>query len=210
MFIRNCLTPKKELTLLTPNLTIGETLKIFGSSHYSLPVISQEGSFLGILSKRSILEYYETQPETATLGELHQQTIEPCIDTDANETVDLNEGHFEDCLPIIVRYPFVPVLDEEEFVGIIKRSIIEKTLESCFGVGVKGIRILLGVHDSVGTLLGITKIINKYGVNIISDIGFESDSTYLRRLLIKIEDTPNLAKILKDLNKHGYRVLEVE
>ncbi|GAE37227.1 hypothetical protein JCM9157_4495 [Halalkalibacter akibai JCM 9157] len=190
-------------------MTIGESLSIFGKSHYSLPVVA-DGTFLGILSKRSILSYYETQPDTLTLKELHQHNIGPCIDKEAIEFVDLKKSHFEDCLPIIVRYPFVPVVDGEEFVGIIKRSIIEQTLESCFGVGVKGIRILLGVHDSVGTLLGIAKIINKYNVNIISDIGFEADSNYLRRLLIKIEETPKLSKILHDLDKHGYRILEVE
>jgi hypothetical protein len=129
---------------------------------------------------------------------------------EANEFVDLKNGHFEDSLSIIVRYPFVPVLNGEEFAGIIKRSVIEKTLESCFGVGVKGVRISLGVHDQVGTLLGVTKIINKYHVNIISDIGFESDSNYLRRLLIKIEETPKSTKISHDLTRHGYFVLEVE
>jgi hypothetical protein len=48
MFIRNCLTPKKELTLLNPSSTIGEALKIFRNNHYSLPVVSNDGSFLGI------------------------------------------------------------------------------------------------------------------------------------------------------------------
>ncbi|WP_273847728.1 hypothetical protein [Halalkalibacter alkalisediminis] len=52
-------------------------------------------------------------------------------------------------------------------------------------MGVKGVRILLDVHDRVGTLLGITKIMNKSGVNIISDIGFESGSTYLHTVLIR-------------------------
>jgi len=136
MFIRNCLSPKKDLTLLTPTMTIGETLKRLGTTHYSLPVVSEEGTFLGILSKRSILEYYKSQPDTISLYELHQKNIEPCIDTEANKFVDLSKGHFEDCLPIVVRYPFVPVLDGKKFVGIIKRSLIEKTLASCFGVGV--------------------------------------------------------------------------
>ncbi|MDT8861565.1 CBS domain-containing protein [Alkalihalobacillus sp. MEB130] len=212
MFIRNCLTPLKELVLLKPKMTIREALDVFGQSHYSLPVISEDGSsFLGILSKRSILEYYESKPAQTSLEELHKDPIDHCIEkTTSNEFVDLRKGHFEDCLPIIVRYPFVPVLDGDQFVGIIKRSIVEQTLESCFGTNVKGIRILLGVHNQVGTLLGVSKIITKYNVNIISDIGFEADSNYLRRLLIKIEETPNLAKILHDLNKHGYRVLEVE
>jgi CBS domain-containing protein len=205
------LNTKKDLILLNPEMTIGKALDILGQSHYSLPVLSKDGSsFLGILSKHSILEYYELQPLSTPLEELHKHPIFDCVEkTTSAEYVDLRKSHFEDCLPIIVRYPFVPVLNGNKFVGIIKRSIVEKTLDSCFGTNVKGIRILFGVHNQVGTLLGVSKIMTKYNVNIISDIGFEADSKYLRRLLIKIEQTPKLTKILEDLNKHGYRILEV-
>ncbi|KHF39974.1 hypothetical protein LQ50_11830 [Halalkalibacter okhensis] len=203
---------KKELVLLNPEMTIGESLDILAQSHYSLPVLSKDGSaFLGILSKRSILEYYELQPLSTSLEELHKSPIVNCIEKLApSEYVDVRKNHFEDCLPIIVRYPFVPIFDENKFIGIIKRSLVEKTLEACFGTNVKGTRILLGVHNQVGTLLAVSKIITKYNVNIISDIGFEADSNYLRRLLIKIEETPKLTKILEDLNKYGFRVLDVE
>ncbi|WP_368505911.1 CBS domain-containing protein [Alkalihalophilus sp. As8PL] len=210
MFIRNCLTPKKELTLLSSPMTIKDALATMKGSHYSLPVINDEGSYLGILSKRSILEYLETQDEQTTLLELYQHAISNCIDVSANESVDLHSSHFEDCLPIIVRYPFVPVLDNGEFVGIVKRSFIERTLEDCFGVGVEGTRILLGVHNQSGTLHSITKILQKYDINIISDIAFESDSSYLRRILIKIEKSPHLNKVTADIEKHGYRILEIE
>ncbi|MDV2686549.1 CBS domain-containing protein [Alkalihalophilus lindianensis] len=210
MFIRNCLTPKKELTLLSSTMTIKDALVTMKGAHYSLPVINDAGSYLGILSKRSILEYLETQDEQTTLLELYQHAISNCIDVSANDSVDLHSSHFEDCLPIIVRYPFVPVLDNGEFVGIVKRSFIERTLEDCFGVGVEGTRILLGVHNQSGTLHSITKILQKYDINIISDIAFESDSSYLRRILIKIEKSPHLNKVTADIEKHGYRILEIE
>ncbi|WP_100374504.1 CBS domain-containing protein [Bacillus sp. FJAT-45037] len=210
MFIRNCLTPKNELTLLHSTMSIKHALEEMRGSHYSLPVIEADGSYVGILSKRSILEYMESQDESATLATLYKDSISNCIDVGANEYVDLREGHFEDCLPIIVRYPFVPVLDGEEFVGIIKRSLIEGTLEDCFGIGVDGTRLLLGVHNQSGTLHEITKVMNKYDINIISDIGFEADSNYLRRILIKIEPTPYLDKVKSDLEKRGVRILEIE
>ncbi|ADC49849.1 CBS domain protein [Alkalihalophilus pseudofirmus OF4] len=210
MFIRNCLTPKNELTLLQSSITIKEALSLMQGSHYSLPVVNEEGSYLGILSKRSILEYMETQDDRMTLTSLYEHEISNCIDVSANDSVDLHASHFEDCLPIIVRYPFVPVLDNGTFVGIVKRSFIERTLEDCFGVGVDGTRILIGVHNQSGTLHTITKILHKYDINIISDIAFEADSSYLRRILIKIEKSPHLDKVTSEIEKHGFRILEIE
>lgn len=210
MFIKNCLTPKSELVLLSPENTIGEALdRMKEVRAYSLPVADAEGNFVGLLSKQGMFEYLENHPNVS-FAELLQKPISICVDEAAKMFVDIDSGHFEDLLPVIVRYPFVPIVENGiKFIGIVKRSAIEKALESSFGLHIPGIRIMLAVDDAEGTLLNISQIIYKYGVKIVASIAFEAGETFVRRLMMKLDENDHMDKIVADLEAHGYRVLEV-
>ncbi len=211
MFIKNCLTQKRDLELLSPTTTIGESLaRMKAVKAFSLPVVDSDGNFTGLLSKQSMFEYLENHPNDFTFAEFLEQPLSICVDTSAKMFVDIDNGHFEDLLPIIVRYPFVPIVENStKFVGIVKRSEIEKALEASFGLHVPGIRLLLAVDDTEGTLLNISQIIYKHGVKIVASIAFEAGESFVRRIMMKIDENDRMDKIVEEIEAHGYRVLEV-
>lgn len=211
MFIKNCLTPKRDLELLAPTTTIGEALtRMKAVKAFSLPVVDSDGNFTGLLSKQSMFEYMENHPNEFTFAEFLEQPLSICVDESATMFVDIDHGHFEDLLPVIVRYPFVPIVENgAKFIGIVKRSEIEKALENSFGLHVPGIRIMLAVDDAEGTLLNISQIIYKHGVKIVASIAFEAGESFVRRIMMKIDENDRMDSILKELETHGYRVLEV-
>lgn len=209
MFIKNVMTPKEELLLLKLGMTVGESLnKMHEINTLTLPVIDDEGNFVGILGKRALFEYLEKHP-TLTLEQFSDLIIDEEVDRAHNRKVDIMKDHIEDCLPVIVRYPFVPVVDGSKFVGIVKRSDLEKALESAFGLHVKGVRFMLAVDDTEGTLRSISDIFFKHRVNIISAVSFEAGDTLIRRVLIKAKSGEKTDKIAEDLEDKGYRVLEI-
>lgn len=211
MFIKNCMTPKRDLTLLTPQTTIGEALASMKKvTALSLPVVDSDGNFAGLISKRTMFEYLENHPDQFSFSEFLTQPIEICVDESAKLFVDIESGHFEDLLPIIVRYPFVPIVENgSKFIGIVKRSNIERALESSFGSHIPGIRIMMAVDDAEGTLLNISQIIYKNGVKIVASIAFEAGESFVRRIMMKLDYNDRMEDILKELESHGYRVLEV-
>lgn len=211
MFIKNCLTPTRDLELLTSEMTIGEALERMKSvKAFSLPMVDKDENFAGLVSKQTMFEYLENHPEQFSFAEFLKQPISICVDESAKLFVDIDAGHFEDLLPIIVRYPFVPIVEYgSKFIGIVKRSEIEKALESSFGLHIPGIRIMLAVDDTEGTLLNISQIIYKHGVKIVASIAFEAGESFVRRIMMKLDDNDRMGDIISDLEAHGYRVLEV-
>lgn len=211
MFIKNCLTPMRNLELLTPDMTIADALdRMKKVKAFSLPMVDNDENFAGLVSKRVMFEYLENHPEQFSFAEFLKQPISICVDESAKLFVDIEEGHFEDLLPIIVRYPFVPIVENgSKFIGIVKRSEIEKALESSFGRDVPGIRLMLAVDDTEGTLLNISQIIYKHEVKIVATIAFEAGESFVRRIMMKLDDNDRMGDIINDLERHGYRVLEV-
>lgn len=211
MFIKNCLTPKRDLELLTPDTNVGDALaRMKAVKAFSLPVVDHDGNFVGLLSKQSMFEYLENHPDQFSFAEFLQQPVSLTVDENAKLFVDIDSGHFEDLLPIIVRYPFVPIVEHDnQFIGIVKRSEIEKALASSFGADIPGIRMMLAVDDSEGTLLKISQIIYKYGVKIVASIAFEAGESFVRRIMMKIDENDRMGDITSELEAHGFRVLEV-
>lgn len=208
MFIRNCITYVTDLVTLKNNCTVEDAIKILQEKCLkSIPVVDEKGVFLGILSKEGLFELFESG-NFKTFDELKNVTIAKAIAK--IETLNL-DNFFEETLSIIVRYPFVPIVDEKgHLLGIVKRKDITHTLETSFGLKVPGIRILIGVPEMEGRLEKILKYAHNYHINIITALAFDAGERFNRRILLKISFTEQKDKFLKDLEKHGLKVLKID
>lgn len=207
MFIRNCISNIRDLVTLQKDDTIGHALKVMEAHKLkSVPVINNNGKYEGILSKEGLFEVFE-KGFNGTFEELKNKNIEEIISRIQPLYLD---SRFEETLPIIVRYPFVPIVDEENMLlGIVKRKEITNALESSFGVGAAGIRILIGTAEMEGRLEKILDIAHSLHLNIITALAFDAKDKFNRRVLIKVEHTDKKEEFIDRLEKNGFKILTV-
>ncbi len=208
MFIRNCITYVEDLVILNDDYIVEDAIKILKDNNLkSIPVIDRNGFFLGILSKESLFELFE-KGLFKSYNELKNETIIQAITY--IKPLNLN-NFFEETLSIIVRYPFVPIVDDENhLLGIVKRKDITHTLETSFGINVPGIRLLIGVPEMEGRLEKILKYAHNYHINVITALAFDAGERFNRRVLLKINFTDQKDKFISDLETHGLKVIKMD
>ncbi|WP_232699224.1 CBS domain-containing protein [Brevibacillus daliensis] len=209
MFITDCLSPLSSLTVVKPSDSIAHALKQMSTYKLlSMPVVNEDGTYYGTLSKRSLFEMYEHKYTGLTFDDFTQLPLADGVDP--NLLALTTEHLYEDALPIIVRYPFVPIVDENnKFLGIIKRKDMELVLESVFGMGVKGTRMLLTHFEGKGILREISSILTDHEANVISCVSFDSRHSGVRRILVKFKSTDNVEEIKQDFENHGFTVTSI-
>lgn len=204
MFLKECLTPLSSISTVYPSDKISRALELMKEKNlYSIPVMDHDGSFYGALSKRSLFELFEK----GIFRGSYQDFIELPLAEGVDRTIPklTAENLYEDALPIIVRYPFVPIVDQDEkFVGIIKRKDMELVLESAFGMGVKGTRMILTHYEGKGLLKEIMSILSAHNANVISCVSFDSEHHGVRRILTKYISDDRSDVIRKELEQRGF------
>jgi acetoin utilization protein AcuB len=204
MYLKECLTPLSALSTVYPSDKISKALELMKEKKlYSIPVMDHDGSFYGELSKRSLFELFEKGVFRGSFEEFITLPLAEGVDrTIPRLTL---EHLFEDALPIIVRYPFVPIVDEaRKFVGIIKRKDMELVLESAFGMGVKGTRMILTHYEGKGILKEIMSVLSSHKANVISCVSFDSRHHGVRRILTKYISNDSDEVIRKELEQRGF------
>ncbi|MFC4076671.1 CBS domain-containing protein [Salinithrix halophila] len=208
LFIKQCLTPREEIATVTPETSIGELLKVLEKYGLdSIPVVDGKGLFIGITGysyvMKSLLE------NDSLLTSLEEKAVKDAYHAMDPISID---SDFEETLPVIVRYPFVPVVDEDgfTFLGIVKISNIEAALASTYGHDLPGVRFLLAVVlDAPHELEHIVEAVKDFDVNIISLVTFDAGDSAARRIMLKVSPTEHVPAIHENLETRGFRVLNV-
>ncbi|OYD07528.1 CBS domain-containing protein [Paludifilum halophilum] len=208
MLIRNCLTPRNELETVCLDTSVEKTLERLKEYRLeSIPVLDRQKRFAGITGYGCIFKAWVFQGEPDGFFTA-QQSISSTVQTVPVLTMD---SDFEETLPIMVRYPFVPIVEDKgTFAGIVKISAIESALKCTFGYGMKGTRFLIGVFiDMPHVLEELLDSIKSFGVNIISIASFDAGNTAARRILLKVSPSPYDEQIVQRLTEKGFRVINV-
>ncbi|MFD1428565.1 CBS domain-containing protein [Kroppenstedtia sanguinis] len=209
MFIRNCMTPRSALATVSLNATVQETLDLLEQQGLdSAPVVDDQERLAGITGYKTIFRSLQQQKgwETSFRNQPIVRLVEPI------QSLDL-DSDFEETLPLVIRHPFVPIVDPKDstLAGIVKIKDIESAMAVAMGYGIKGIRILLGVvTDSPYTLELLLEALKPYQVNIISVTTFDAGEAAARRILLKLAPTSKVKAIRENLNRRGFRTLSVK
>lgn len=209
MFIRNCLTKRSDLTVIHPGNTVQEVLERM-AGHLSLPCVDADNRFLGIVSKRTIFEAFQTAHMSGVdFTAFCERTIDPCID--ASVATLTSDDSFEDTIDIIVRHPFVPVVENSKLVGIVKRGDINQALAVAFATGVDSHRLLIGAAEVEGALHRLFTITHRLNIPVITAVPFDAGTNHLnRRLIVKVARTNKLETLVDQLERAGFLVIEVK
>lgn len=208
MLIKNCMTPREQLVTVWATSSIEQVLNhLYQEGLETIPVIDQRNHFAGITGYGPIMKHF--LKKGCTQAELLQQPISRTIDWIDPLTVDAD---FEELLPTLIRYPFVPIVEADgvTLAGIAKISDVEMALGQVLGSGVKGVRFLIGVFVDVPHVLErLLQVLKPFDINIVSMATFDAGDCAARRILLKIAPIPHVEAISDALDQSGFRVLSV-
>lgn len=116
---------------------------------------------------------------------------------------------YEKALVELNDFPIIAVVDKGQFLGIVTRFDIVNQLQSAFGIDKPGFRITFTSVESEGRIGRLGEIIEKYKESVISLVTFDETNKMVRRIVLKVEKKDNIARFVKELEKSGFRVLDI-
>jgi predicted transcriptional regulator len=208
LFIRNCLTDFRHLTVVYPGETIANVLNKM-EGHLSLPCIAEDRTFIGMVSKRTIFEGFQSANEMGQTYESFLHTsVASCIDTSITSLT--KDSLFEETIEIITRHPFVPIVEDGKLLGIVKRSDIQNALSVVFAANIESDRLLLGVAEVEGSFERLFNITHRLGINVITCVPFDAGRNPLnRRVILKVVKSGRLKVLVEQLERAGFLVVSV-
>lgn len=205
MMIKNILIPFRELTTISMNDTAGDTLDIIDSKALlSLPVVDGK-KFVGIISKRYILqEYFKSGEDKETFL---KRPISGFMKTKIPHLSP--KGLIEEAVNLLCEHnvQFIPVINENgEFEGIVSHKAVFRTLRNSLGMGYT--RLVVTTYDIKGQLAKLSEIISKEKGNIVSILQLDPEVMGLKEIILRV-DVENPQKLVKLLNEGGFTVRQV-
>ncbi|MEC0242841.1 CBS domain-containing protein [Paenibacillus dokdonensis] len=123
MEISDFLFPKDKVAYVHSTANMQEAMEMLEKSQYTaIPVIDEKGKYVGTLSEGDLLWKMKNTPGLSfqNLSIVQVQEIKRRI---KNECVAI-QANLEDMLELAADQNFVPVVDDQIFVGIIRRKDI--------------------------------------------------------------------------------------
>ena len=131
-------------------------------------------------------------------------------DVMVNQNVHIGiDDVFEKAIVELNDFPIIAVVDQKEFLGIVTRFDLMNQLQSAFGMQSEGTRITFTSVESEGRIGRLGHIIEKYKESVISLVTFDETDKLVRRIVLKIKKKDNVEKFVKELEKSGFRVLDI-
>ena len=180
-----------------------------------LPVVDKNHHLVGLITDRDIREAAPSDATSLSVHELHYLlgklkvsafmtpknkliTISP--ETIIEKAVQLMHDHKIGCLPI---------LEGENFIGIITETDVLGLFVDLFGLNKMGTRLTVALEDKPGQMHGILEVIKNLQVNIIAVASPTYKVQGKRMAAVRIE-TQDYQPIVNGLKKAGYEVLSVD
>lgn len=207
MLIRNCLTERKNLTVVYPHETIQQVIQRM-DNHLSLPCTDEDNRFLGFVSKRRIFEAFLAESKRGTsFDEFETWSVSICIDPSV-ATLQVDDP-FEKTIDIIIRHPFVAIVDDDQLIGIVKRGDVNAVLSVAFANNIDSQRLLIGTAEVEGALERLFNVIHRLEINVITAIPFDAGPNSLnRRILLKVSKTEKFPQLIQQLEKSGFLIVQ--
>ncbi|EUJ27291.1 cyclic di-AMP binding protein CbpA [Listeria cornellensis] len=207
MLIKNLCIPKINLTTITEDATLKETLDILEKDGYRcVPVLDNKGEkFIGNIYKMHIYRH------AANGGNLSDNVTS--LIKNKTKHIGINSSFFE-VFFTIKELPYIAVLNEQgDFYGILTHGKLLGVLQDAWNIDSGSYVLTIATGEVPGSLTKITKIIDKH-TTIASLITMDSQvEDYIRRVLVTLPAGITEAEkdtIVANLERKGLRVIEVE
>ncbi|MGK7378278.1 CBS domain-containing protein [Planococcus sp. 1R117A] len=171
----------------------------------ALPVVDgteYKGIFTWFHAYRAFFYSGQTKDEFTSTAKVSDVVV--------NQEVYLNiDDVFEKAIVELNDFPILAVVQDNEFLGIVTRFDVMNQLQSAFGMQQEGVRITFTSVESEGRIGRLGDIIEKYKESVVSLVTFDETDKVVRRIVLKIKKKDNVDRFLKELEKSGFRVLDI-
>jgi acetoin utilization protein AcuB len=180
-------------------LTIGAKESVSDTHRYMqeqrirhLPVVDKAGHMVGLVAEEDLLKAEPSSATSLSIWEIHslltkvkvesvmvRDVITTTEDTPIEEAAHLMLEHKIGCLP---------VLRDEQLVGIITESDLFRTFMELFAARHRGLRITMEIPDREGELAKVAQAVADQGGNITACGTFMSDEPTRWGLVLKVSN----------------------
>lgn len=191
---------RKNLVTVAPSTTIREAhllLRVNRIRH--LPVVEQ-GKLVGIISDRDLRDALPSRLLTHEDDELILQ--KPVSAIMQKQVITAHPLDFiEDAASLLYEHKIgsLPVMQENQLVGMITESDLFISLIELFGVNKPSSHIEVEVGDRIGSLADVSQVFREAQVNVCSVVVFPGKKEATKRLVFRVQsfDTRPLIRLLE-------------
>lgn len=207
MFVRNYMT-KSPITIKkkTPVYEALEIMHKYNIRH--LPVVS-EGKLAGVVTEKMLLTVSPSPATSLSIYELNYLLAKMTVaDAMVNKTLTVTPDTTIEEAALLMRenkIGSVPVVENENLVGIITVVDIFDALVKFFGYGKPGTRFVLEAKDQIDLLAEISQVVKEFNVQIQSVISVAKDNERTEMMLRL--GTIDTGPLLEAMKKRGINVI---
>ncbi len=200
-----------DLITVSPETTLVEakqTLEDKDIDH--LLVVNKNQKLVGILSDRDLKQNWASPATSLSTHELNYLLEKVTVSMIMVKTVVTvpTSTTIERAALIMQqnRISSLPVMENDELVGIITSTDVMGVLLDAIGIGDNSVRLCVFVKDTIGKLAELTNTLKNAGINIQSLISYpEKKHPNITQLVIRVAETDGPGAI-KALNSDGFKV----
>jgi acetoin utilization protein AcuB len=210
MYVGNVM--RTELVTVPPETTLLSAQTILEKNEINhLLVVDSAGELLGIVSDRDLKKSWASSATTLSKNELmyllDQVTVFSIM---AKKTIAISPGTTIERAALIMnqrRINALPVIDENELVGIITSSDVITILLEAIGIEKDSARLTVLVKDRIGVISDISQSLRDQGINIRSLFTWpEKDHPGVYYLVVRVPADDG-EKAAASLEANGFKVL---
>lgn len=188
---------------ISPDFTIHDAIQLMKHESIRRTPVVAKGKLVGIISKTDLLNASPSQATSLSVWELNyllsKVTVEEIMTKDVITITE--DTPIEEAARILAdnKIGCLPVMKDENLVGIITETDLFRLLLELMGAREKGIRLTLMMEDKPGMLAKLTSSIAKQGGNIHTIGTFAGEDQATKEVVLKVSGIDQ--KILKDIIK---------
>lgn len=201
----------RQVVALPPQATAGEALALCRERRIRHMPVLEDGRLVGIVSDRDLRSATPALGDPARAEALGRILISEVMASEV--TTALPDDPIEEAANAMREKEIgcLPVVEDENLVGIISSSDVMEALVYLMGAHEPGNRLEVVMPDRPGTLAGVAGIFGELGINIVSAVLGPrrdlSESAEPGRVAVFRVDTMDLREAVEILESAGYDVL---
>jgi acetoin utilization protein AcuB len=205
MYVRNSMTTNPYT--VSPEATIADALELIRNKNIKrLPVVKND-ELVGIITRSQLLEVSPSPATSLSVFEINYLLAKTTIESIMTKKVITvsPDTLLEEASLLMRKYKIggIPVVQNNELVGIITETDVFDAFIEIMGFRDKGARITVDVGtDHPGVLAEVTSVIASFNVNITHIAAFRNE------LIVRI-NTSNIKEIVEAIEKQGYKVISI-